>query len=321
MFLVDTTQGRIVDDEEIKADLAAEHPYEEWLHGGLVHLDDLPDRPHIRYPHSRVVRRQLTFGYTTEELKLLMAPMARTGGEALGSMGTDTPIAVLQRPAPAAVRLLLAALRPGHQPAARRHPRGAGHQPPGRARPRGQPARPLAGVVPPDRPAPPDHRQRRAGQARPRQRRRRPARAPARSSSNGLYPVAEGGEGLREALEQVRAEVSDAIDDGARIIVLSDRDSRRDLAPIPSLLLTCAVHHHLVRERTRTKVGLVVEAGDAREVHHMALLHRVRRRGHQPVHGLRDARGDVRPRRSSTAGLDDAVRQVHQGAPARACSR
>ncbi|MBV9953204.1 MAG: glutamate synthase subunit alpha, partial [Acidimicrobiia bacterium] len=95
MFLVDTTQGRIVDDDEIKRDLAAERPYEEWLHGGLVHLEDLPDRPHTRYPHKSVVRRQLTFGYTIEELKLLMAPMARTGAENIGSMGTDTPIAVL----------------------------------------------------------------------------------------------------------------------------------------------------------------------------------------------------------------------------------
>ena len=95
MFLVDTTQGRIVDDDEIKAELAAEHPYEEWLHAGLVQLDELPDRPHTRYPHKSVVRRQLTFGYTNEELKLLMAPMARTGMESLGSMGTDTPIAVL----------------------------------------------------------------------------------------------------------------------------------------------------------------------------------------------------------------------------------
>ncbi|HMJ74449.1 MAG TPA: glutamate synthase central domain-containing protein, partial [Iamia sp.] len=89
---------------------------------------------------------------------------------------------------------------------------------------------------------------------------------------HGLYPVAEGGEGLRLALEKVRAEVSAAIADGTRIIVLSDRGVTRDLAPIPSLLLTSAVHHHLVREKTRTQVGLVVEAGDAREVHHMCLL-------------------------------------------------
>ena len=99
MFLVDTSLGRIVDDEEIKTDLAAAHPYEEWCERGLVHLGDLPDRKHTVYSHQSVVRRQMTFGYTHEELKLLVAPMAKLGGEAVGSMGTDTPIAVLsERP-------------------------------------------------------------------------------------------------------------------------------------------------------------------------------------------------------------------------------
>ena len=87
-----------------------------------------------------------------------------------------------------------------------------------------------------------------------------------------LYPVAEGGAGLRRALEDVRKKVSQAIRDGARIIVLSDRESNEKMAPIPSLLAVAAVHHHLVRERSRTQVGLVVESGDAREVHHMAML-------------------------------------------------
>ena len=95
MFLVDTAQGRIVSDEEIKAELAAEQPYQEWLDDGLFHLDDLPQGPYVRMPHHRVVLRQQAFGYTYEELNLLVAPMARTGAEALGSMGTDTPIAVL----------------------------------------------------------------------------------------------------------------------------------------------------------------------------------------------------------------------------------
>ncbi len=95
MFLVDTAQGRIVSDDEIKAELAAEHPYQEWLDAGLVHLDDLPERPLQRVSHQRTIVRQQIFGYTTEELNVLIEPMARTGIEALGSMGTDTPIAVL----------------------------------------------------------------------------------------------------------------------------------------------------------------------------------------------------------------------------------
>ena len=95
MLLVDTAQGRIVDDEEIKAELAAEHPYEEWLHAGIVHLGRLPDREHVVYSHESVRRRQQVFGYTHEELKIIIAPMAKAGYEPIGSMGTDTPIAVL----------------------------------------------------------------------------------------------------------------------------------------------------------------------------------------------------------------------------------
>src|SRR5918911_2956126 len=99
MFLVDTSKGRIVEDEEIKAELVAEHPYGEWLDAGLFHLDELPPGDYVRMPHHPVVLRQQIFGYTYEELNLLVAPMARTGAEALGSMGTDTPVAVLsQRP-------------------------------------------------------------------------------------------------------------------------------------------------------------------------------------------------------------------------------
>ncbi len=95
MFLVDTDEHRIIEDEEVKAELAAEHPYGEWLHAGLIHLDDIPEREHIVHTHASVTRRQQIFGYTEEELRVLLTPMASTGGEALGSMGTDTPIAAL----------------------------------------------------------------------------------------------------------------------------------------------------------------------------------------------------------------------------------
>ena len=95
MFLVDTDEHRIIEDDEIKSELAAEHPYDEWLHAGLIHLDDLPEREHIVHTHASVTRRQQVFGYTEEELRVLLTPMANTGGEPLGSMGTDTPIAAL----------------------------------------------------------------------------------------------------------------------------------------------------------------------------------------------------------------------------------
>ena len=144
MFLVDTDEHRIIEDDEIKAELAAEHPYDEWLHAGLIHLDDIPER-RARDRHTTrrsVTRRQQVFGYTEEELRVLLTPMANAGAEPIGSMGTDTPDRRPEREAPAAVRLLQPAVRAGHQPAAGRDPRGAGHLAGRHHRPRGQPARP-----------------------------------------------------------------------------------------------------------------------------------------------------------------------------------
>ena len=194
------------------------------------------------------------------------------GTEPIGSMGTDTPIAVLSDAAAAAVRLLRAAVRPGHEPAARRHPRGGRHVGVVDGRPGGQPAAAGPGELPPARAAVPDHRQRRAGQDRPRQRRRRGSPACGRTSSRASTASPAAGSRSSGRSPAICCEVSAAIDDGARIIVLSDRNADAVEAPIPSLLLTAAVHHHLVRTKQRTMVGLLVECGDAREVHHMALL-------------------------------------------------
>ncbi|MDQ1431491.1 MAG: glutamate synthase large chain, partial [Actinomycetota bacterium] len=271
MFLVDTAKGQIVGDQEIKHELSSARPYAEWLEQGLVHLHALPDRVHVVPSHESVLRRQETFGYTHEDLKLLVAPMARTGGEALGSMGTDTPIAVLSvrsrmlfdyfqqmfaqvtNPPLDAIREELVTslsatigaegnlLDPGPQSCV-------------------QVELPFP-IIDNDELAKLIHIDRDGD---------RPEFAAAVIS--GLFQVSGGGRALREALDRVRTEASLAIAEGKRILVLSDRDSSAEWAPIPSLLLTSAVHHHLIRERTRTQVGLVVEAGDAREVHHMALL-------------------------------------------------
>ncbi len=271
MFLVDTAEGRIVQDEEIKSALAAEHPYSDWLHTGQLNLDTLPDREHVVYSHESVLRRQQVFGYTEEELRILLTPMARSGAEAIGSMGTDTPVAVLsEKP-----RLLFDYFSQLFAQVT---------NPPLDAI-REELVTSLAGSIGPEQnllePTPASCRQivlpfpvidnddlakiihvNEDGDL------------PGFSSVtvHGLYPVNGGGEALRDALDRVRREVSTAIAAGARIIVLSDRDSTEHMAPIPSLLLTSAVHHHLIREKTRTQVGLVVEAGDAREVHHIALL-------------------------------------------------
>ena len=127
MFLVDTDQGRILDDTEVKGELAAEQPYRDWVHAGLMRLTDLPAREHVTVSHRSVLPRQQIFGYTEEELRVLITPMAASGAEGIGSMGTDTPEAVLSDPAPAHLRLLQPAVRAGHQPAAGRHPGSGRH--------------------------------------------------------------------------------------------------------------------------------------------------------------------------------------------------
>ncbi|GAC69278.1 glutamate synthase large subunit [Gordonia soli] len=271
MFLVDTEAGRIVADEEIKDELAAEHPYQEWLDEGLLTIADLPERPHEHMAHDRIALRQQVFGYTTEELNLLVAPMARTGAEALGSMGTDTPIAVLS----ARPRMLFDYFQQMFAQVT---------NPPLDAI-REEVVTSLGGTIGAEadllNPGPESCRQ----IVLPEPVLDNDALAKLVRINDddrfsdfrsiqirGLYPVAEGGDGLRSALDAIRAQVSAAIDDGVTLVVLSDRESDETLAPIPSLLLTAAVHHHLVRERKRTRVGLIVEAGDCREVHHVAAL-------------------------------------------------
>ncbi|MEW1953729.1 glutamate synthase large subunit [Terrabacter sp. NPDC080008] len=271
MFLVDTEHGRIVSDEEIKSQLAAAKPYAEWLHAGLIRLEDLPEREHIVHTAASVARRQQTFGYTTEELRILLTPMAKTGGEALGSMGTDTPIAVLSSrprllfdyftqlfaqvtnpPLDAIREELVTSLGTYMGPEGNALSASPSH------------ARQLVldfPVIDNDELAKIVHIN--ADGDLP---------GYATHVVRGLYDVSGGAAAMRDRLEEIFAEVSQAISRGARFVVLSDRDSGRDLAPIPSLLLTAAVHHHLIREKTRTQVGLLVEAGDVREVHHVALL-------------------------------------------------
>ncbi|HET7388029.1 MAG TPA: glutamate synthase large subunit [Nocardioidaceae bacterium] len=271
MFLVDTEEHRIIEDEEVKGELAAEHPYDEWLHAGKIHLDDLPEREHIVHTHASVTRRQQIFGYTEEEKRVLLTPMAKTGAEPIGSMGTDSPIAALSdRP-----RLLFDYFAQLFAQVT---------NPPLDAI-REELVTSLAGTIGPEanllEPAPAACRQvvlpfpviTNDDLAKIRHI-NRDGDLPGYAThvSRGLYDVEGGGAALAARLDEICAEVSEAIADGARIIVLSDRHSTADLAPIPTLLLTGAVHHHLVREKTRTRVGLLVEAGDVREVHHVALL-------------------------------------------------
>ena len=269
MFLIDTSEGRIIEDDEIKSRLANEHPYGEWLDANLKHIDDLPGVQHVTESHLDTLREQQTFGYTHEELRILIDPMARTGGEALGSMGTDTPLAVLSdRP-----RLMfdyfsqlfaqvtnppLDAIREELVTSVARviGPEGNLLEPTPESCRLLELPRPILDNDELDK-------LRHVSEA---------GFGWDAHTIRCLYPVAEGGEGLRAALDRIRTEASEAIADGATILILSDWASTEEMAPIPSLLATSAVHHHLIREKTRTKVGLVVETGEAREVHHFCLL-------------------------------------------------
>ncbi|QKV95534.1 glutamate synthase large subunit [Streptomyces sp. NA02950] len=271
MFLVDTVEHRIIEDDEIKAQLAAERPYAEWLEAGLIDLADLPEREHIVHTHASVTRRQQTFGYTEEELRVLLAPMAKTGAEPIGSMGTDSPIAALsERP-----RLLFdyftqlfAQVTNPPLDAIREELVTSLISSLG---PQGNLLEPTAAscrsvtlpfpVIDNDELAKLIHIN--ADGDMP---------GLKAATLSGLYRVGGGGQALATRLDEICAEADAAIEDGARLIVLSDRHSDAEHAPIPSLLLTSAVHHHLIRTKQRTQVGLLVEAGDVREVHHVALL-------------------------------------------------
>ena len=317
MFLVDTAQGRIVDDDEIKADAGRRAP----LRGVARRRARASSTtcPTGRTPATRttsVVRRQQTFGYTHEELKLLIAPMARTGGEALGSMGTDTPIAVLSdRPAPA-VRLLLAAVRPGHQPAARRHPRGAGHQPRRHDRPRGQPARPDA--------------RRRAGRSRCRARSSTTTSWPSSSTSTttatcpgfqavrGHGPL-PGGRRRRGACATRSTGSAARCQRGhrrrrARSSCCPTATPTPSCAPIPSLLLTSAVHHHLIREKTRTQVGPGRRGRRRpRGAPHGAAASATAPAAINPYLAFETIEDMIARGQLDDVGLDEAVAQLHQG--------
>src|SRR5437773_1311579 len=267
IFLVDTGKGRIIDDEEIKGELAAEHPYAAWLQAHTVHLSELPEQPVPAPDHDTVLQRQIAFGYTHEDLRILLVPMAKNAEEPVGSMGTDTALAVLSdraRPLYDYFKQLFAQVTNPPLDQIREELVTAMESTVG----------PELNLLKPE-PAScrqivlPDPVVSNAELARLTH-----VHAPGFKSLTlpMLWPIAEGAAGLERALESLQARASQAIGDGYNILILSDRGQSRERAAIPSLLATAAVHHHLVRRGERTRCGLVVETGDAREVHHMCLL-------------------------------------------------
>jgi len=269
MFLADTVNGRLIDDEEIKAEISALEPWGEWLEENRINLKDLPEREHIAHTASSVNRRQRTFGYTQEELRILLAPMARTGAEPLGAMGSDTPIAAISdRPRTLFDYFVQQFAQVTNPPLDSI---------------REEVVTSLSTGIGPSRnllSATPEHAQQvildfpvlsNDELAKIKHIDEKPGVGKA-FTVKGIYRVDDGAEGLAARIREIFDEVSEAIKDGATYLVISDRDSSYESAPIPSLLLTSAVHHHLIRNGLRNDVGLVVEAGDVREVHHVAAL-------------------------------------------------
>ncbi len=269
MLLADTVEGRIIEDEELKASLAHMQPWGEWVREGEIALEKLPEREHIIATPQSINRRQRTFGYTEEEVRVLLTPMGQTGAEPLGAMGSDTPIAAISErprllfdyfsqqfaqvtnpPLDSIREQVVTSMTTGLGPEGNLLDQGRDH----------------AKQVVLEFPVIDNDELAKIGHLR------HPNGSAAAHTLSGLYAVNRGPEGLRERLGELCQEADAAVDKGVRFLILSDRHSTVDLAPIPSLLLLSAVHHHLIRGHKRMRVGLVVEAGDVREVHHAALL-------------------------------------------------
>ncbi|UNB55380.1 glutamate synthase large subunit [Mycolicibacterium sp. YH-1] len=271
MFLIDTAAGRIVSDDEVKDQLAGAEAYGEWLHAGLLDLKTLPDRARVRPNHESVVRRQISFGYTEEELRIMLTPMAASGAEPLGSMGTDTPVAVLSQRSRLLydyfVELFAQVTNPPLD-AIREEVVTSMARVMGPEQNLLEPSAASCRQIVLSRPVLDNDELNKIVHIND------DGEQPGLKTKvlRALYDVERGGEGLAEALEELRVRASAAIARGARTLVISDRDSDHTKAPIPSLLAVSSVHHHLVRTRERTRVALVVESGDAREVHHIAML-------------------------------------------------
>jgi glutamate synthase (ferredoxin) len=271
MLLVDTEAGKLVNDEDLKREIAAEYPYRQWLEQNLVKLDSIPASPARPQASAlTLLLQQQAFGYTHEELKLVIAPMATDGEEAVGSMGSDTPLAVLsERPQLLYnyFKQLFAQVTNPPVDAIRE-----------------------ALIMSTDTTVGPE-----ANMLEPTPECARQIRLPSPILSNEeleklrhlgdkpgslfksltlpmLYEVSEGGRGLESAIAELCRISSEAIAQGYGIIILSDRGIGADKAPIPALLAVSGIHHHLIREGTRTQVGFVIESGEPREVHHFALL-------------------------------------------------
>ncbi len=272
MFLVDTAQGRIVTDDELKDELAAARPYKQWVADAMVPLEDLPEPANVIGPdHETVLRRQEVFGYSAEDVKLIIDPMATTAADPVGSMGNDAPLAVLSdRPQLLYdyFKQLFAQVTNPPVDAIREDIIMATDRAVGPEDNLLEPGPDAAHLV--SLPAPVlanrELEQLRALDGGPASHGFRTITLPI------LFRVGDNGAGLRRAIEDLRRQASEAISEGYNQIILSDRGHNETDAPIPALLAVSSVHHHLVRAGTRGRAGLILESGEPREAHHFCLL-------------------------------------------------
>ncbi|HTL58727.1 MAG TPA: glutamate synthase large subunit [Candidatus Limnocylindrales bacterium] len=268
MFLIDTEEGRIVADEEIKQKIATEQPYRAWLDENLIRLADVPDPGVLpEADHQTVAQRQLAFGYTFEDLRILMLPMARDANEAVGSMGTDTPLAVLSNKPQSLFnyfKQLFAQVTNPPIDCIREELIMSTETAIGSESNLLQPGPEHARLIELKSPILTNEEFAKL----------KHLDLPGFKSVTLpiIFPVTDGPSGLAKAMDELCAKVSQAIAEGFNVVVLSDRGVGPEFAPIPSLLAVAGVHHHLIREGTRTRVGLVLESGEPREVHHFSLL-------------------------------------------------
>jgi len=269
MFLINMEQGRIIDDEEIKRDIVNQRPYRQWLDDNLVQLKDLPTAPEVPLPdHDTLLQRQIAFGYTFEDQRILIAPMARDGVEAVGSMGNDTPLAVLSGKS----RLLFDYFKQLFA----------------------QVTNPPIDSIREEIITSSEMYLGSEGnllEPQPTDCRRVMLSAPVLTNEDfakirrmdlpglkvgvlsTLFKVARGELGLVKSMEELCTAAKRLIEEEEiNVLILSDRGVNREHAPLPSLLAVSGLHHYLIRERVRTRVSIVLETGEAREVHHFALL-------------------------------------------------
>ena len=268
IFLVDTEAGRIIDDAELKRRYIDQYPYADWLREHHIPLGDLPEPAHVHaMDHDTVRQRQQAYGYTHEDLRIIMQPMAEKGEEPIGSMGTDAALAVLSdRP-----RLLFDYFKQLFAQVT--------NPPLDEIREElvtqiSTPIGPESNLLSPS--AQSCHRLKLATPVLDNRDLARLRHITSHGFSattvTALYPIAEGTTGLANAVTALCAAVDKAVDAGYSFVIISDRGMNAELAPVPSLLAIAGAHHHLVRNGRRMKVGLVIESGEPREVHHFATL-------------------------------------------------